>query len=103
MGRERVKKNFVTMLWTLDVEGFRRKSPRFAASKEDVSKIQEMAIINLKQRASAAQMLVKCFNGDGLSTPRNQIPALRNSPPSAMATSVRAPASAPPALTPRTA
>jgi hypothetical protein len=79
---------FVTMLWTLDVGGFRQKSYQFqsvedaqeavlfAASKGDISKIQETAIINPVRRASAAQMLVKCFNGEGLSTPRNKVPAL---------------------------
>jgi len=38
-----------------------------------MSRIQEMAIVNLERRASAAQMLVKCYNGVGLSTPRNQV------------------------------
>ncbi|KAF2176607.1 kinase-like protein [Zopfia rhizophila CBS 207.26] len=84
---------FVTMLWLLDVRAFRQtwkqfKSPRevhevvlFAASSEDiVSKIREMAIVNPEERASAAQMLVKCFNGVGLSTPQNQVPALNTSP-----------------------
>ncbi|KAF2179939.1 kinase-like protein [Zopfia rhizophila CBS 207.26] len=84
---------FVTMLWLLDVRAFRRtwkqfKSPGevhevvlFAASNEDtVSKIREMAIVNPEERASAAQMLVKCFNGVGLSTPQNRVPALNISP-----------------------
>ncbi|KAH8588766.1 kinase-like domain-containing protein [Bisporella sp. PMI_857] len=53
---------FVTMLWILDAGGFRQKS---------ISKIWEMAIVNPDERASAAQMLVKYFNGVGLSTPRN--------------------------------
>jgi len=51
------------------------------ASNEDaVSKIREMAILNPEERASAAQMLVKCFDGVGLSTPRSQVPALNTSP-----------------------
>ena len=84
---------FVTMLWTLDVGGFRQRSEQFkspsevhesvlfAASNENaISKIREMAIANPEERASAAQMLVKCFNGAGLSTPRNHVPALNTSP-----------------------
>lgn len=84
---------FVTMLWTLDAGDFRQRSNQFksnaevqravlfAASNVDtVSKVQEMAIVNPERRASAAQMLVKCFNGGGLSTPRSQIPALSSSP-----------------------
>jgi hypothetical protein len=39
-----------------------------------------MAVVNPKERASAAQMLVKYDKGVGLSTPRNQVPALINSP-----------------------
>jgi serine/threonine protein kinase len=105
---------FVTMLWTLDVGGFRQMSNQFespenaqeavlfAASNHDhISKIQEMAIVKAVERASAAQMLVKCYNGVGLSTPRNQVPALINSPSPAIA-AARAPGPAPPALTTRT-
>jgi serine/threonine protein kinase len=105
---------FVTMLWTLDAGGFRQRSNQFksvedvqqavlhAASKIDtVSKIQEMAVVNPKERASAAQMLVKYYNGVGLSTPRNQVPALVRSPSPAI-TTARAPALAIPALTTRT-
>jgi serine/threonine protein kinase len=104
---------FVTMLWTLDAEGFRQRSNQFesvedvqeavlhAASNVDtVSKIQEMAVVNPKERASAAQMLVKYYNGVGLSTPRNQVPALRSPPPAI--TAARAPTLAIPALTTRT-
>jgi hypothetical protein len=61
-----------------------------------------MAIVKAEERASAAQMLVKCYNGVGLSTPRNQDPALTSSPLSTIA-AARAPALAPPALTTRTA
>lgn len=78
---------FVTMLWTLDIRGFRQKEFRslpdaraailFAASKEEiVAEIREMAMVKPEERASAAQMLVKCYNGEGLSTPRHRIPAL---------------------------
>ena len=77
---------FVTMLWTLDVKGFRRKSERFktleevhkevATAASGVEIIREMAEINPEERASAAQMLVKCFDGGGLTTLRSQVPAL---------------------------
>ena len=80
---------FVTMVYTLDAGKFRQRSIHFktdeqvtqgvlsAASKADIfSIIQEMAIVNPQQRASAAQMLVKIHNGVGLTTPRNRVPAL---------------------------
>ena len=101
---------FVTMLWTLDIGGFRQRwhqfktvedaqdAVLFAASEGDMSRIQEMAIVNPERRASAAQMLVKCYNGVGLSTPRNQVPALTSTIAAA-----RTPARAPPAITTRTA
>lgn len=84
---------YVTVLWTLDAGGFRKASEKFntindareailhVASKVDiVSNISEMARINPDERASAAQMLVKCFNGEGLSTPRAKVPRLITSP-----------------------
>ncbi|KAM5356570.1 hypothetical protein ACJ41O_003216 [Fusarium nematophilum] len=79
---------YVTMLWTLDVEGFREVSKRLnnhdearrvilsAAETPKVSVIKEMAKVNSEERASAAQMLLKCYNGQGLISPRNQIPPL---------------------------
>jgi serine/threonine protein kinase len=103
---------FVTILWTLDVEEFRQRFDQyksikdlqeavFAASRiETVSGIQEMAIVDPEQRASAAQMLVKCYGGAGLTTPRIQVPALVSSP-SPLAAG-RSPALAPPAFTTRT-
>ena len=105
---------FVTMLWALNVGEFRESCEQFeypedareavcAASKMDiVSKIQEMAIVNPEKRASAAQMLVKCYNGRGLTTPRSQVPALTSSPSPAIATA-GTPTPAPPAPTNRTA
>lgn len=73
-----------------------------AASKMGiVSKIWEMAIVNPEKRASAAQMLVKCYSG-GLTTRRSQVPALTSSPSPAIA-SARIPTPAPPALTTRIA
>ena len=84
---------FVTILWILDAGEFRQRSDKFktvaegqravlsAASNVDtVSEIREMALVNPDERASAAQMLVKHFDGAGLSTPRNQVPALTTSP-----------------------
>lgn len=105
---------FVTMLWTLNVGEFRESCEQFksvedaqeavcAVSKMDiVSKIREMAIVNPEKRASAAQMLVKCYNGGGLTTPRSQVPALTSSPSPAIAPA-RTPAPAPPALKTRIA
>lgn len=106
---------FVTMPWVLDAGEFRQRSNRFktiaevqravlfaASNADSVSKVREMAIVNPEERASAAQMLVKYFDGAGLSTPRNQVPALTSSPPPAIA-AARAPPPAPPSLTTRTA
>lgn len=79
---------FVTMIRILDIEGFRKGYHQFqsitdveeavllAARKSSLARIQEMAIVNPEERASAAQMLVKHFDGAGLSTPPNHIPAL---------------------------
>lgn len=77
---------FVTMLWILDIGGFRQWAAQFkgipqihdavlcAARSRSISHIQEMAIYNPEERASAAQVLVKCFNGEGLTTPPDQVP-----------------------------
>lgn len=79
---------FVTMLWTQDVGGFRKKSTGFqaihevrdavlAASKVDsMRQLEAMARADPNQRASAAQMLVKVYKGEGLTTPRRRIPQL---------------------------
>ena len=95
---------FVTMLWTLDVRGFRQKSNQFksvedaqeaalhvAANVDTVSRIKEIVVVNPKKRASAAQMLVKHYNGVGLSSPRNQLPALINSPVATTVTRIPGP------------
>jgi len=99
-------------MWILDIGGFRQRSKQFKTDAEvlravlsaasnvgTVSEIREMAIVNPEERASAAQMLLKHFDGAGLSTPRNQVPALTSSPPPKIA-AARAP---PPSLTRRTA
>jgi hypothetical protein len=94
----------------LNAGEFRQKSNRFktiadvqravlsaASNVDSVSKIREIAIVNPEERASAVQMLLKHFDGAGLSTPRNQVPALTSSPPPAIA-AARAPPPAPPTL-----
>ncbi|KAG5289215.1 CAMK family protein kinase [Histoplasma ohiense] len=83
---------FVTMLWTLD-KGFRQmcknsnslgeiqKAVSLAASQSPtVAQIKEMAIVDAENRASAAQMLLKHFQGKGISTPQNQVPASQTTP-----------------------
>lgn len=98
--------SFVTMFWLLDAGDFRQRSTPLksyteiqqavlsAASNVNlVSEIREMAITNLAERASAAQMLVKHFDGEGLSTPRNQVPVLSSSPPLKIAVAGTAPLS----------
>jgi serine/threonine protein kinase len=105
---------FVTMLWILDAGEFRQRSNKFktvaevrrvvlsaASNVDSVSKIREMAIVNPEERASAAQMLVKYFDGAGLSTPRNQVPALTTSPSPTLALA-RGPPPAPSSLITRT-
>ena len=89
---------FATMLWVLNEDGFRAKADNFRSHHEAetaianianrggrVEVILEMANINPCERASAAQMLCKCFNSDGLSTPADQIPPLVKYPGSAAA------------------
>lgn len=77
---------FVTMMWTFDVNEFRRaeiKTPESAeaavlsaASYYRFALIREMARPDPNERASAAQLLVKINNGQGLSTSSNLIPPL---------------------------
>ena len=78
----------VTIMWTLDAQGFREAANSFKSYEDAQSKvllttrtpqmasIEEMARINPKERASAAQMLIKCFSGEGLVTPRHRVPPL---------------------------
>jgi hypothetical protein len=70
------------------------------ASKGDISKIQDIVIADLARRASIVQMLVKYYNREGLSSPRNQILALTSGAPPKIA-AARALAPAPPAFTTR--
>jgi len=80
---------FITLVWILNTGGFREKFSKFsnmndiqeaivhAASQDAILfKVREMAIIDPQQRASAAQIIMKLYDGVGLSTPRSQIPAI---------------------------
>jgi serine/threonine protein kinase len=82
---------FVTILWTLDAGGFRQLGGTFStydqikktvlslANMSELSRAREMARVDPSVRASAAQMLVRCFGGEGLTTPRSQIPPIVDS------------------------
>lgn len=71
---------FVTMAYTMDVAGYRTKSlqtraqfidtAQAAAGMDQLKPLASMAIIDPGKRASAAQMLVRIYGGQGLSTPR---------------------------------
>lgn len=66
---------YVTILWTLDVKGFRdgwrtlqgyddiQRAILLASKADSVSIVQEMARPDPEKRASAAQMLIKLFGG----------------------------------------
>ncbi|PVH93669.1 kinase-like protein [Periconia macrospinosa] len=71
---------YVTLAYVLNVNGFRKKrfdtpalriqAVQEAADDASFSLIQDMAIVDPKARASAADMLDKLFNGKGRLTPR---------------------------------
>ncbi|KAL9013399.1 MAG: hypothetical protein Q9173_001901 [Seirophora scorigena] len=77
---------FVTVAYALNAKGYREKkintleeaitAALAAAADQSMAKIKEMAIVDPEKRASAAQMLIKHFGGEGLSTPRGNIPDL---------------------------
>ncbi|KAK7985678.1 hypothetical protein PG988_003300 [Apiospora saccharicola] len=83
---------FFTLLWTLGSDGFIDKADIFTgevevqrevlrlAAKPELVNIADMGKQNPEERASAAQMLVKCFEGQGLVTPKNQVPPLGGAP-----------------------
>ncbi|KAK8074552.1 kinase-like protein [Apiospora hydei] len=83
---------FVTMLWTLDSDGFRAKAQIFtgelAAQSEvlrladdpNLAKLADMGRADPEKRASAAQMLIKNFEGKGLVTARAQVPPIGGTP-----------------------
>ncbi|KAI0415056.1 kinase-like domain-containing protein [Xylaria grammica] len=92
---------FVTILWTLDVGEFRQRSYGFRSGQSvrqeivalsrdpGIQAIEAMARENPEERATAAQMLVKCFNGQGLSTLRHRIPEIVTPQPRTKAQATR--------------
>ncbi|KAI0883097.1 kinase-like domain-containing protein [Annulohypoxylon maeteangense] len=79
---------FMTLVWIVNVDRFRTRSkvtlgPKQCfelaekAAKSQLSIYWQMAELQPEDRASAAQMLVLLYQGEGLSTPRNQIPPLK--------------------------
>ncbi|KAF2022275.1 kinase-like protein [Aaosphaeria arxii CBS 175.79] len=99
---------FVTMMWTLDTQGFRQNQNYYqsqpatvvqglvrlvASPGGELSRIQRMAMFDPDHRASAAEMLVDLFPGIPLSNPQHAVPHTPIAP-------VEAPNPAPYALTP---
>lgn len=92
---------FVTIAWTLDTDGFRQKSTQFKTGLDaqqaivDMGKtlplIQEMARVDPQKRASAAQMLLKCFDGHGLTTKRSRVPPMPTESSSSISTDMPPP------------
>lgn len=80
---------FVTLMWVLNVDGFRQCEHRMKSAKEahemvqratthrTLYNIREMAAPDPARRASAAQMLVKLYGGKGLSTPLHRVHSIR--------------------------
>ncbi|KUI63690.1 Mitogen-activated protein kinase kinase kinase YODA [Cytospora mali] len=77
---------YVTMVWTLNINRFREEADNFtsvvqcqdailliASKVERLNFMAPMVRMDPENRASAAQMLVKAFGGNGLSTPRNMV------------------------------
>ncbi|KAG5998415.1 hypothetical protein E4U43_002415 [Claviceps pusilla] len=84
---------FVTLMWVANAANFREALSSFsnatmvqqtvqsvASAVEPFPRIREMAMLDPRERASAAQMLVKHFDGKGLSTPRCHVPPLAADP-----------------------
>lgn len=77
---------FVTMAYALDAGGYRNRRLRTieecveaaltAANTPSLKDIKELAVVEPEKRASSAQMLIKHYDGEGLSTPRKDVPAL---------------------------
>jgi serine/threonine protein kinase len=87
---------FVTMVWLFNPSNFRRtlqerrplreirqRVVSLACTVGSLLPIQQMAMMDPEERASAAQMLVKHFGGDGLTSPRADIPSLTTKAPDA--------------------
>ncbi|KAJ4307736.1 hypothetical protein N0V84_012526 [Fusarium piperis] len=78
---------FATILWIMDTRGFRQASASVTPTPGSCLEVQarasgltgiwEMAIEDPNERASAAQMLVKRFNGLGLTTKPSCVPPLK--------------------------
>ena len=78
---------FITTMWTLDVDGFRRNPKSYRDVRDfwgvvertaanELKEIRHMARLSHVERASAVQMLVEHCGGNGLSSSRSSIPAL---------------------------
>jgi serine/threonine protein kinase len=76
---------FVTISYKLDVNGYQENMKKAktddavcklvlqAANCPVMVKLKDMTILDPERRASAAQMLLKHFEGRGLSTPRDEV------------------------------
>lgn len=73
---------YVTMIWTWDIDGYRLDRVHFDMAPKKIAgacigtpleRFSAMGRVDAWQRASAAQMLIKCFDGQGLSTPRHTV------------------------------
>ncbi|KAI2465215.1 kinase-like domain-containing protein [Annulohypoxylon bovei var. microspora] len=75
---------FMTLVWILDIEKFRIKARNgtnfidcwsivVRATETDLKDYREMAEISVSNRASAAQMLIKLYGGEGLNSPEPEI------------------------------
>lgn len=76
---------YVTMIWVLNISDFRLLVKDFnnhrdaqlavSATTKDrkVRRIQKMAALHPTERPSAAEMLIECFQGSGLTTPRSRV------------------------------
>lgn len=100
---------YATLVWVLDIDGFRAapsmhrtadecwRAVLAVASRQTIlSLVQEMARRDVDQRASAAQMLVKHFKGQGLTTSRSRVPPLQGNTPTQAVQATHAPAMGPP-------
>ncbi|UNI23040.1 hypothetical protein JDV02_008883 [Purpureocillium takamizusanense] len=93
----------VTIIWTLDQDGFRKASHALPgpwnapsgmeqcwklvqATSHGLPKWNAMCNIDPSQRPSAAELLCSNYNGQGLVTPRRRIPWVKVTPPEPAAT-----------------
>ncbi|OAA48971.1 Protein kinase-like domain protein [Beauveria brongniartii RCEF 3172] len=90
---------FITVLWTANLDDFRAITWQnnddrllWVASLakrrwNDLAAVQELVVLDPKDRATASQMLVKGFGGKGLTTRRKDVPKL----PTVMAPEIKSP------------